>query len=388
MHDALIGIELLLIVAIAAGSLFWFGALLCSLFFCESIRKPAASFATWPAVSILKPVCGLEKNLLSNLRTACEQDYPEYQVVYSVQRRDDAATELLLQLEREFGSDRVSVVVGELHVGMNGKINNLAGALPHARHDVLVISDSDVRLRPDYLKAIVAPLADPTVGGVSTFYRATDADTWYEKMELLTLSVDQFALAALARAVGVSDFCFGASFALRRATLARIGGIEALGSYLVEDNEMGQRILREGMTLAVVPYLVDTTIDLKSPAQWWRKMTYWEQNTRAAKPAVFAIALVLRTIPLALLLALLRMDAIGLSVLLASIILRLTEAATTLRVALHDRAWLRSIWLVPVKDMLSVIWYARAIFTRTVSWRGVELALTRDGQFIPNTPPR
>jgi ceramide glucosyltransferase len=142
------------------------------------------------------------------------------------------------------------------------------------------------------------------------------------------------------------------------------------------------------MTLAVVPYLVDTTIDLKSPAQWWRKMTYWEQNTRAAKPAVFAIALVLRTLPLALLLALLRMDAIGLSVLLASIILRFSQAAITLRVALHDRAWLRSIWLVPVKDMLSVVWYARAMFTRTVSWRGVELALTRDGQFIPNTPPR
>src|SRR4249920_2372469 len=103
MHDALMGIELLLIVAITAGSLFWFGALLCSLFFRESVRKPAAGFATWPAVTILKPVCGLEKNLLSNLRTACEQDYPKYQVVYSVQRRDDAATELLLQLEREFG---------------------------------------------------------------------------------------------------------------------------------------------------------------------------------------------------------------------------------------------------------------------------------------------
>jgi ceramide glucosyltransferase len=117
-------------------------------------------------------------------------------------------------------------------------------------------------------------------------------------------------------------------------------------------------------------------------------MTYWEQNMRAAKPAVFATALVLRIIPLALCLALFRMDAIGLSVLLASIMLRLTGAAITLRVALHDRTWLRSIWLVPVKDVLSVIWYARAIFTRTVSWRGVELALTRDGQFIPNTPAR
>jgi hypothetical protein len=82
------------------------------------------------------------------------------------------------------------------------------------------------------------------------------------------------------------------------------------------------------------------------------------------------------------------MDALGLSVLLASFTLRMAQAAITLRVALNDRAWLRSIWLVPVKDVLSVLWYARAIFTRTVSWRGVELALTRDGQFIPNAPPR
>jgi ceramide glucosyltransferase len=389
VHDAVIGIELLLAGAIAVGSGCWLGTLIAALFFRQPRAASAAGFESWPPVTILKPVCGLEKNLRLNLRTACEQDYPIYQVVYSVQRHDDPAIGLLRELEREFGKDRVSVVIDEVQVGMNGKINNLAGALGHARYDVLVISDSDVRLRTDYLKAIIAPLADAAIGGVSTFFRAVDAGAWYEQMELLTLNVDQFAMAIFASALGVSDFCFGASFALRRQTLERIGGLAALGSYLVEDNEMGQRILRAGLKLAMVPYLIDTTVDLKSPSQWWQKMTYWEQNTRAAKPGVFLSALVLRTIPLALLLAALRgFDAIGLAVFCGVFALRVTAAAVVLSVALQDRASLRSLWLLPIKDVLSLFWYARAIATRTVSWRGVQLALTRDGQLIPNEPHR
>jgi ceramide glucosyltransferase len=389
VHDALIGVELLLAAAIAGGSCCWLGTLLAAFLFRRPSSPIAAKFESWPPVTILKPVCGLEKNLRQNLRTACEQDYPEYQVVYSVQRHDDPAIELLRDLEREFGSDRVVVVIDDMQVGMNGKINNLAGALGHARYDILVISDSDVRLRPDYLKAIVAPLADPTIGGVSTFYRAVDASAWYEQMELLALNVDQCAMAMFASLIGVSDFCFGASFALRRETLERIGGFAALSSYLVEDNEMGQRILRAGLKLAMVPYLIDTTIDLKSPAQWWQKMTYWEQNMRAAKPGVFLSSLVLRTVPLALLLAAVRgWDGIGLAVLLGALAVRATAAAVTLSVALQDRRSLRSLWLLPIKDVLSLFWYTRAIVTRTVNWRGVELALTRDGQLIPNEPHR
>lgn len=373
--------------AIAVGMTLWFATLVAALFF-RKRRNPGSKVRdALPPVTILKPVCGLEKNLAENLRTACEQDYPVYQVVYSTQSQDDPALDILRELEREFGPERVSIVVSDVQVGENGKINNLAGALPSARHDILVISDSDIRLRPDYLKAIVAPLADPGIGGASTYFKASDAGPWYEQMEMLTINADHFASLMFASVIGVSDFCFGASFAFRRETLARIGGLEDLGSYLVEDNEMGQRIMRTGLKLVVVPYVVDTTIDLKSPAHWWQKMNYWDQNTRAAKPGVFAASLVLRIIPLGLLFAAVRgFDSIGLAVFVGAVALRVAAAAMVLGVALRDYRSLRSLWLIPLKDVLSLFWFVHAYVNRTVVWRGAKLGLTRDGRFIPVAP--
>lgn len=377
----------LLLGVIAIGSLCWLATLVAAVFFRYRRNLGRYTIDRLPPVTILKPVCGLEKNLARNLRTACDQDYPEYQVVFSTQRHDDPALGILRELQREFGEERVTVVVSDTRVGENGKINNLAGALPHARHDVLVISDSDVRLRPDYLRAIVAPLANPAIGGVSTFFKAADAGPWYEQMEFLTLNADHFAVTMVGVVIGVSDFCFGASFALRRETLTRIGGLSDLGNYLVEDNEMGQRILRTGLKLAIVPYVVDTTIDLQSPAHFWQKMTYWDQNTRAAKPGVFAASLALRIIPLGLLLALLRgFDSLSLGVLIGSVALRILVAATVMGVALRDRQALRSIWLIPVKDVLSMCWFAQAFVNRSIVWRGTKLGLTRDGRFIPASP--
>jgi len=376
-------LELTLAIAVASGSAAWLGASYAALGF-RRLTRDRVHGGELPKVTLLKPVCGLEKHLGRNLRTACEQDYPEYQVVYSVQRKDDPALPLLRELEREFGPERVTVVVGDAELGMNGKINNLAGALPHARHDVLVISDSDVRLRSDYLAAIVQPLRDPKVGGVSTFFKGTDAGPWYEQMEMLTLNADHFGMALFAGLIGIDDFCFGASFAFRRETLQQIGGLAGLANYLVEDNEMGQRIVRSGLSLVTVPYVVDTTIDLHSPAHWWQKMTYWDQNTRAARPLVFLATLVLRIVPRSLLFAALRgFDAVGLGLFFGAVAVRLLAAAAVLGIALGARASLRSLWLIPAKDVLSLFWFVRAIAKRTVVWRGVELSLTRDGRFVP-----
>ena len=377
-------LELILSSVLSLGGAAWCGAIYAGLRFPGRQRQRHAATPYLPAVTLLKPVCGLEKNLSFNLRTACTQDYPDYQVVYSVQSAHDPALPLLRELEREFGAPRVCVVVGDVHLGMNGKVDNLAGALPYARHDILVISDSDVGLKPNYLRAIVAPLQDETVGGVSTFFRGKDAGPWYEQMELLTLDADHFGMALFAGLLKIDDFCFGASFAFRRETLERIGGLPAVANYLVEDNEMGQRILRLGLRLVTVPYVVDTTIDLRSAGRWWQKMTYWDQNTRAARPLVFAASLILRIIPLSLLLAALRgFDAWGVGVVLGSIALRITAGAVIIGLALGDLASLRSLWLIPAKDVLSLFWFFRAMAKRTVVWRGVELALTSDGRFIP-----
>ncbi len=340
-------------------------------------------FSIWPAVTVLKPVYGLEKNLRENLRSACIQDYPDYQVVFSVQVPEDPAVPLLKELEREFGAERVTVAVENFKCGTNGKINNMVGGLRHAKHDILVISDSDVRLRPDYLKTIVGPLVDPDVGCSCTLYKAACAGSWFEKLELLTLNADFMTNVVFAHVTGASKFCLGASAALRRSTLTEIGGLESLADYLVEDYEMGRRIWISGKKVAIVPYLVDTMVDLKTPAQWWDHMVYWDQNTRAARPWAFLSTAVIRSVPFAFLYALVRLcDPAGLAVLAGALALRLLTASAILGWGFGDREGVRSIALQPVRDVLALVSWVLAFTKRTTIWRGAQFILTKDGRLV------
>jgi ceramide glucosyltransferase len=336
----------------------------------------------WPPVTVLKPVHGLGKNLKANLRSFCHQDYPAYQVVFSAQRENDPAIPLLYQLQKEFGAERVSVVVKNIQAGMNGKVNNLLGGLAEARHDVLVISDSDITVRPDYLRAVVAPLSHPDVGCVCTPFKAVSADRWYEKMELLSMNADFLPSVVFALATGASNYSNGQSMTIRRETLDKIGGLASLGDYLVEDYEIGRRVWESGKTMVVVPYLIEATVDLKSAGQWWSHQVYWDQNTRAARPGGFFATVFTRAVPFALLYALLRvMDPAGLAVLAGTLAVRLATVAVVL-IAVRDREGLRSLWLLPLRDVSGLVSWMLAFTQRTVTWRGAEFVLTRNGRLV------
>ncbi len=338
------------------------------------------SFSGWPPVSILKPVCGLEKNLKSNLRSACLQDYPGFQVVFSVQDPHDPAIPILEEIRQEY-PERASVAVENIQAGPNGKINNLLGALTLARHDILVISDSDVHLEPNYLRTIIAPLADPGVGFVCTLYRATFADRWFEKMELLTLNADFIPSVIFAHVSGASKFCLGSSVALRRESLEKMGGLEALADYLAEDYEMGRRLWISGKRMVLVPYGVDLVVDLKDVFQWWNHQVCWDQKTRAASPTGFFATIVIRSVPFALLFAVSRLgDALGLAILGGVLGLRLATAAAMMRWGSQDREGLKSLALLPLRDMAALISWALALTKKTVYWRGSKLSLIRDGR--------
>jgi ceramide glucosyltransferase len=338
---------------------------------------------SWPAVTVLKPVYGLEKNLKANLRGFCHQDYPAYQVVFSAQRENDPAIPLLYELQQEFGAEKVAVVVKNIQAGMNGKVNNLLGGITAARHDVLVISDSDIRVRPDYLKAVVSPLSNPDVGCVCTPFKAVCADRWYEKLELLSMNADFLPSVVFALATGASNYSNGQSITIRRETLEKIGGLASLGDYLVEDYEIGRRIWESGKRMIVAPYFIEATVDLKSAGQWWSHQVYWDQNTRAARPGGFFATVFTRSVPFALLYALLRLlDPVGLAVLAGAVALRLTTAGIAL-IAVRDREGLRSLMLLPVRDVLGLVSWALAFTQRTVTWRGTEFVLTRNGRLVP-----
>ena len=378
------------LVPVLGGSVY---AVLCLLALLRFRTQNAPSlplpFSDWPPVTLLKPLCGLEKNQRMNLRSACLQDYPEYQVIFSVQDPDDPVMPLLKEIQREFGPEKVSLVVENRQAGPNGKINNLLGALPHARYDILVISDSDVRLGPDYLKAIAAPLAEPDVGCVCTLYKATCADRWFEKMELLTFNADFITSVIFAYVTGASHFCLGPSMALRRSTLKDIGGLEALAAYLVEDYEIGRRLWISGKRVAIVRHFVEIVVDLKNPSQWWNHQIYWDQNTRAARPIGFLASVLIRFVPFALLFAACRSaDAVGLMVLGGAVGLRLATAAVILGWGLRDREGLRSIALLPLRDITALFSWLLAFTKKTVTWRGAKFILSRDGLLLPKEKSR
>jgi ceramide glucosyltransferase len=375
-------IEALLLVPVVGGSLFYMATQVTASLFFRSEQGQATN-TNQPPVTMLKPIYGLERNLERNLRSALSQDYPDYQVVMSVQRLDDPALPLLRRLEQEYGPERATVVAVQSEPVVNGKVQNLENGLSAARHDILVISDSDVFTPADYLARIAAPLRDADVGYVCTLYKGVDARSWYEQLELLTYNAEFIPSSVFAYRTGASGLCLGASVALRRTTLEAVGGLASLADYLVEDYELGRRILERGQRMVLLPYFVDLTVDLDSAKSWWRHQIYWDQNTRAARPVGFAASVLTRAVPFALLYAALRLfDPLGLLILLAAIAVRLGTAAGN-ALLLRDRATLRALWLLPLRDLAGLLFWVLAMGKRTFVWRGYEFELARGGRIVP-----
>jgi ceramide glucosyltransferase len=389
LHTLIGALGWFFLIPVLCGSAFYLLCLIAVLVFCRRSSRPAGTQGQeLPAVTVLKPVYGLEKDLEENLRSTCLQDYPEYEVILSAQRADDPAIPLMLKIQQEFGPGRVTVAIENRRAGTNGKINNLLGGIAQARHQVIVISDSDVRLRPDYLRTIVAGLSKRDVGCVSTLYKAAGANAWFEKLELLTLNADLIPNIIFAYMTGAAKPCLGASIALRRSTLEDIGGLESLADYLVEDYELGCRIVNSGRKLSILPYFVDTILDLKTPREWWDHQVYWDQNHRSARPYAYFSAIIVRAVPFALLYALLRLfDSTGLLVLAATVALRLTVSALILGVGLRDREGLRYVPLLPIRDLIALWSFILAYTKRTTVWRGTRFTLTKDGRLIAPEPP-
>jgi ceramide glucosyltransferase len=221
------------------------------------------------------------------------------------------------------------------------------------------------------------------VGGVCTLYKATSAYSWFEKMELLTFNADFIPSVIFAHMSSTSNFCLGASAAIRRSTLKKIGGLESLADYLVEDYEMGRRIWSSGEKMALVPYFAEVVIDYNTALDWWNHQVYWDQNTRAAQPAGFFASVLIRSVPFAFLYTVLRLgDTIGLTVLAGAVGIHMASAAAAMLWTSRDYEGIRSLPLLPLRDIAGLVSLFLSFTKRKVLWRGTEFTLTRDGRLI------
>ncbi len=363
--------QYLLLLPVVLSSLYWIAAAVCvALFVRREKAAPdvAPDTAVLPTVSLLKPVYGLEKDLKANLETACHQDYPDYELIFGIQRKNEPALAVVEEIVGASQRKNIRIVVDETAIGNNGKVNNLYNASRNATGDVFVFSDSDMVLSPDYLQTIVAPLADEKTGICCTLYRAVRPENIFEVLELLSYNAEFIVSVIFAVVTKTSIACPGASLAIKRNVMEAVGGLEALCDFLVEDYELARRVVEKGFRIQFLPVMVKMHLDLATPAEWWTHQVGWDQKTKSANPVGFFLTLLIRGVPFAFIYAVTGAP-YGEVLLLFTVILRILTGISN-ALYLRDRDGMQFIWLLPVRDLLGLVVWAGGLLKQTTSWRG------------------
>jgi ceramide glucosyltransferase len=344
-------------------------------------REPDSSDYA-PAVSILKPVKGVDVEAYENFASFCRQDYPRYEILFGVADADDPVIPVIQRLQEDFAEQEIRLTVTPTrHV--NRKASLLHTLSAQAQYGVLVVNDSDMRVTPDYLRRIVAPLEDEEVGLVSCLYRGCKPVTFTARLEALHMGVTFLPSVLLARRFLDMRFAMGATVALRRRDLVRIGGFAAVAGYLADDFQLGVQISDLGLRVHLSRYIVDNILGPTTFREQWDREVRWIQCGRVSRPAEYPGIVLTFSTPVALILAVVSgFKPYALAALAGSLIVRWATSwwvtAVTDNRAL--RKWL--IWL-PVRDLLSaLVWCAGAV-GRTVVWRGEAYVLQAGGRLQP-----
>lgn len=334
-------------------------------------RSPRPAPAKPEPVTLLKPLHGLEPRLADNLATFLDQDWPaSAQIVLGTNRADDPALFVARGLPTTIVTDAPSI-------GANAKVSNLANMMQATTHDILILSDSDMAVPRDYVARIAAALAQPGVGAVSCLYHGRgDAGGW---SRLLAAGIDwNFTPSVMmSLALKVDQPCMGSTIALRRETLAAIGGFPALADHLADDHAIGAAVRALGLRVDIVPdMLLAHACAESSFAALWRHELRWAGTVRAVTGPRYLGLILTNPLPFALA-AIFFYPLLGALATLSAILIRLVVARRMARISGAIPAPL--LWL-PVRDLLSFVVYMASFAVRRVDWRGTVLKMTGEGR--------
>jgi ceramide glucosyltransferase len=338
-------------------------------------------------VSILKPLKGTDPEMYESFRSHCLQDYPEYEILFGIDDLNDPAAQIVNRLKAEFPQLSIQLVVCPKNLGPNTKVSNLAQMFPTSRYEFLVVNDSDIRVEPDYLRRVIAPLADPKVGMVTCLYRGIPAGTMGSRFESLGISTDFSAGVLAARQVeGGIHFGLGSTLALRRHDLEAIGGFQSFVDYLADDYEIGRRISKLGIQVKLSETVVETFLPPYSLREFILHQLRWARSVRDSRPSGY-LGLGL-TFGLAWgLLTLVSAHAATWSLTLLGVIvaMRMVVAIVVGQLVLRDRHVLSLLWLIPLRDLIAALLWVASFTGHTVAWRGVAFRL-KDGKLDRISP--
>jgi ceramide glucosyltransferase len=331
--------------------------------------EPAPAPLGWPGITVLRPLYGDEPLLEAALSSACAQDYPALQVIFGVQDPADPARPVAERVRARFAAADVAVVVDDTATGANRKVANLANMLSAARYDVLVIADSDVHAAPDYLTRIAAALERPGTGLVTTLYTGRPADRGLAaRLGASAITHGFLPGALLARALGRQD-ALGATLALRRETLAAIGGFAALSEHLADDHLLGHKVQALGLAVRLAATVPATTVSESRLGALWRHELRWGRTIRALAPLAFAASAVRYPLAWALI-ALILSGGSGWAVGLGAIAWAARGAAARGIDRALGVATLGVLWLLPLRDLMSLAVLVASFGGNRVTWRG------------------
>jgi ceramide glucosyltransferase len=340
-----------------------------------------------PPVSILKPLKGTDPKMYESFRSHCLQDYPEYEIIFGVSDINDPAIESVKALQREFSDRRIQLVVSSKILGANVKVSNLVQMLAEARYDHLIVNDSDIRVEPDYLRRVTAPLADLRVGMVTCLYRGVAGATLGSRLEALGISTDFCASVLAARQLeGGIRFGLGSTLAFRRAELEKIGGFTSFVDHLADDYELGKRIAGLGLTVKLADVVVETYLPSYRLREFFAHQLRWARGVRDARAGGYLGLVFTFGVSWALLALAASGGALwAWGALAVALVLRLAVALVVGRVVLEDRQVLRHAWLIPLRDLVAVVVWITSLGGQSVTWRGDHFRL-KDGK-LTRIPP-
>ena len=377
---------LLLLLSLSAIAYYGYAIYAANKFFAHS---PVYDEAFHPAVSILRPICGIDSKTYQNLASFCQQEYPEYQIIFGVQDPQDPSMEVVRQLIKDFANLDIQVTASLYSFGENRKVSNLAHAVNKAKYDILLLADSDVRVEPDYLSRVIQPLSDPAVGVVTCLYRSI-AQGWVTTIEALSTPTEFLPGVLVSTALEGIKFAMGQTIVIRRSVLEEIGGFAAIADYLADDFQLGFLPTQAGYKVVLSDYLIDHVMPQSAIAESIHRQTRWLVGIRASRPwGYIGLIFTHGTVTSLLFLLATGGSVLGWSVLSVAWVMRLAMAWFVGIRCLGDPVAQKLFWLVPLRDGISFVLWGYSLIGNTVEWRDRQFRLTRSGKLIalnPNLP--
>jgi len=363
-----------LFLALLAGALVYSVLSIVAAFRYLSVPRPSA--ASTEPVSVLKPLAGLDEGLESNLRTFFEQDYAPFEILFAVREKTDPAVAIVETLQKEFPNIPSRLLVTGEPPYPNAKVFSLAQMLAAAQNDLVVMSDSDIRVTPDFLHRVSAEFQEPDLGVATCPYRAVAGRSFWSQLEATSMNTDFISGILVARMLEGMKFAVGPTIVARRRVIHAIGGFDRLKDYLAEDFVMGKFASEAGYGVTLSSYVIEHHIGSAKFRQNIDHRLRWARSTRRSRPAGYIGQLFTMPFPLVLLVCAARPH--WWPVLPAALLLRFLAAYVVSAKVLNARInWL----LLPLEDLIGFVVWIAGFFGNTITWRAKRFRVLADGKF-------